>query len=173
MNTLTRRARAGLAALMALLACTLAACGSTTPRDTHTSSTSVGHTHAAVSASQPPAHDFDASSTVNDYKTLAAEHILAANADQMFSGQIPPILRSIVVLNLSVDKDGTLTRAVVQRSRNERASALALGAVRRVGASFPKPLHLIGTGYRTLDYSETFLFNDDLLFQIRTLAGVQ
>jgi protein TonB len=104
---------------------------------------------------------------------MAAEVIVLNNTDFMFSGQIPPILRSIVVLNLSIDRDGALTRAVVQRSRNQKASLLALTAVRRVGDRFPKPQHLIHTGYQTLDFAETFLFNDDLRFQIRTLAGVQ
>jgi len=165
MHTTTRWMMVGLTGLL------LAACGSGPVRDSGSSAS------ASASRGQPAepgqTHGFGATSTVNDYKTLAAQHIVAANAGQMFSGQIPPILRSVVVLNLSIDKNGNLTRAVVQRSRNEQASALALNAVRRVGTSFPKPLHLIRDGYRTLDYSETFLFNDDLQFQIRTLAGVQ
>ena len=109
---------------------------------------------------------------IDDYKLLVAEQILQANPGIVFRGQLPPLLPAIVVVNISVDKDGELTRVVVQRSRNSNASQVALAAVKRCGV-FPKPLHLLHRGHKTFDFSETFLFNSRHHFQLRTLAGPQ
>lgn len=110
---------------------------------------------------------------LDDYKVLVAGQILAANPDIIFSGQLPPMLPAIVVVDLSVDQEGALTRAEVHRSRDADASNVALAALRRVERPFPKPRHLLPRGASTLDFSETFLFNDNYHFQLRTLAGPQ
>ncbi len=109
---------------------------------------------------------------VDGYKILVAEQILAANPSITFSGRLPPMLPAVVVVNISIDKDGSLANVVVQRSRNNDASEVALASVRRSGP-FPKPKRLITRGHKTLDFSETFLFNHQYQFQLRTLAGPQ
>ena len=58
----------------------------------------------------------------------------------------------------------------VQRSRDNDASKVALASMRRAG-QLPKPFNL-ATG-NSLTFSETFLFNADYRFQLRTLAPVQ
>ena len=110
---------------------------------------------------------------IDDYKLLVAQQILDANPDIIFSGRLPPMLPAIVVVNIGVTRDGELSSVTVKRSRNAKASTVALAAVKKVGAPFPKPLHLLGRGHKTLDFSETFLFNDQFKFQLRTLAGPQ
>jgi protein TonB len=60
----------------------------------------------------------------------------------------------------------------VQRSRDSAASKVALLAVKQ-GGQFPKPLHLLRRGHKTLDFSETFRFGDQYHFKLRTLAGPQ
>ncbi len=109
---------------------------------------------------------------IDGYKVLVAEKINTANPDTIFSGRLPPMLPAIVVVNISIDKEGAIQRVVVQRSRDDTASEVALASVRRA-APYPRPLALIGGGSRTLDFSETFLFNRDYRFQLRTLAGPQ
>lgn len=111
-------------------------------------------------------------SYLNAYKNEVAQHILAGNADTIFSGQLPPMLPAIVVVTIVIDADGQLHKAVVQRSRDAEASRVALASLRRV-APFPKPTRLLGAGNRVLEFSETFLFNADYKFQLRTLAGPQ
>lgn len=106
------------------------------------------------------------------YKIDVAQRILAGNADTIFSGQLPPMLPAIVVVNISIDADGQLSKAVVQRSRSQEASRVALASLRRVG-SYPKPARLLRSGSKVLEFSETFLFNADYKFQLRTLAGPQ
>lgn len=123
-------------------------------------------TPASAGALESDARSLDA------YKNVIAQHILAGNPDTVFSGQLPPMLPAIVVVNIGIDADGRLSKAVVQRSRDAEASRVALASLRRV-APFPKPARLLRAGSRVLEFSETFLFNDDYKFQLRTLAGPQ
>lgn len=110
--------------------------------------------------------------TIDAYKTGVARHILRSNLGYTFDGHLPPMLPAIVVLRLSVDNTGTLTGVVVQRSRDEAASAAAVASVRRSG-TFPLPCGLIVLPDGTLNFSETFLFNRNYQFQLRSLADPQ
>ena len=122
----------------------------------------------ATATARPAPHIFG----IDDYKILVAEQILGANPSITFSGRLPPMLPAVVVVNISIDKDGGLANVVVQRSRNHEASEVALASVKR-SAPFPKPKRMITRGLKTLDFSETFLFNHQYQFQLRTLAGPQ
>ncbi|MEO6354703.1 MAG: hypothetical protein ABIO19_15955 [Burkholderiaceae bacterium] len=121
---------------------------------------------ASQTLGEPQAGNLDA------YKIDVAQHILAGNADTIFNGQLPPMLPAIVVVSIGIDADGQLSKAVVQRSRNQEASRVALASLRRVG-NYPKPARLLHSGSKMLEFSETFLFNADYKFQLRTLAGPQ
>jgi protein TonB len=110
--------------------------------------------------------------TVDAYKTGVARHILRSNLGHTFDGHLPPMLPAIVVLRLSVDNTGTLTDVIVQRSRDEAASAAAVASIRRSG-TFPLPCGLIVRPDGTLSFSETFLFNREYQFQLRSLADPQ
>ncbi|PIF10078.1 hypothetical protein [Janthinobacterium sp. 13] len=111
--------------------------------------------------------------SIDAYKSLVAQQIMAANSAYTFSGRLPPMLPAIVVLDLSVGPDGELKGVHVHRSRDSEASAAALAAVRRVPTLFPPAAHLMHRHARTFDFSETFLFNDQYQFQLRTLSGPQ
>lgn len=111
--------------------------------------------------------------SIDAYKALVAQQIMAANAEYTFSGRLPPMLPAIVVLDLSVGPDGELKSVHVHRSRDSEASAAALAAVRRVQVFFPPAAHLMRRHARTFDFSETFLFNEQYRFQLRTLSGPQ
>jgi protein TonB len=111
--------------------------------------------------------------SIDVYKSLVAQQIMAANAEYTFSGRLPPMLPAIVVLDLSVGPDGELKSVHVHRSRDSDASAAALAAVRRVQVPFPPAGHLMRRHAKTFDFSETFLFNEQYRFQLRTLSGPQ
>ncbi|PHV27572.1 hypothetical protein CSQ93_14395 [Janthinobacterium sp. BJB426] len=111
--------------------------------------------------------------SIDAYKALVAQQIMSANSEYTFSGRLPPMLPAIVVLDLSVGPDGELKSVHVHRSRDSEASAAALAAVRRVPTLFPPAVHLMRRHARTFDFSETFLFNDQYRFQLRTLSGPQ
>lgn len=110
--------------------------------------------------------------SIDAYKNDVAEQVMRYNREHTFSGQLPPMLPAIVVLSITVDHEGRMTRVVVQRSRDDDASKVALASMARSGL-LPKPVNLIQRGSRSLTFSETFLFNADYRFQLRTLAGVQ
>ncbi len=124
------------------------------------------------SAAAAPPHRAAPTISVDDYKMLVAKRIMQTNPGLVFSGSLPPMLPAVVVLNLSVDKDGRLSGVEVQRSRDSEASQVAVAAAKHA-VPYPEPLHLLAHGHKTLNFSETFLFGDHYHFKLRTLAGPQ
>lgn len=109
---------------------------------------------------------------IDSYKVAVANHIARSNLGNTFEGRLPPMLPAVVVLRLTVDSMGRIVDAYVQRSRNEAASKIALASLRRAG-NFPLPCSLIDDRTPLLSFSETFLFNDQFQFQLRSIAGAQ
>jgi protein TonB len=103
---------------------------------------------------------------LDDYKTQVAHHVADHNPERTYTGTLPAMLPAIVVLEITVDRDGRLADVAVQRSRNPDASEIALAAVRRSAPLPPPP-----TG--RLTFSETFLFADSERYQLRSLAEPQ
>ncbi len=125
----------------------------------------------AAGTAAPPAQRSEFAS-VDTYKSDAALHIMRHNPDRTFNGALPAMLPAIVVLRITVDQMGKVTKATVQRSRDDDASRVALASIERT-AYLPRPANLaVGPG-RSLTYMETFLFNGDYRFQLRTLAPIQ
>ena len=114
----------------------------------------------------PPSRSLDA------YKAEVAQQVMRANSGQTFSGRLPPMLPAIVVVNITVGEDGELQDVAVQRSRDPDASKVAVASMRRSGR-LPRPMNLLATNMRALTFSETFLFDDQYRFQLRSLAGPQ
>jgi protein TonB len=108
---------------------------------------------------------------LDDYKTQVAQHVLQHNPERSYSGKLPPMLPAIVVLEITVDRDGQLADVEVQRSRDEDASKIALDSMRR-STPLPPPQQLAQAGGK-LKFSETFLFADSSRYQLRSLAGPQ
>ncbi|MFS2017559.1 TonB family protein [Massilia sp. CT11-108] len=103
---------------------------------------------------------------LDDYKTQVAHHVADHNPERAWTGTLPPMLPAIVVLEITVDRDGQLADVAVQRSRNPDASEIALASVRRSSPLPPPPAG-------RLTFSETFLFADSERYQLRSLAGPQ
>lgn len=110
--------------------------------------------------------------SVDAYKQDAAQHIVRRNIANTFHGPLPPMLPAVVVLLITVDATGRATEVSVQRSPDDEASAVAMASIYHSGR-LPRPYNLAVGPRRSLTYSETFLFNADYRFQIRTLAPVQ
>lgn len=110
--------------------------------------------------------------TLDAYKANVARHVLARNAERSFSGPLPPMLPAIVVLSITVDRDGRLTDVRVQRSRDPDATRVALASMLRSGP-LPRPEGLLAANSRAMTFSETFLFDRDYRFQLRSVAGPQ
>ena len=112
---------------------------------------------------QRPARDWD------EFKQRAAERVVLANPGKSFSGALPDQLRSIPVLLVELNRDGSVRHVSVLRKPkfSPESQAMAMEAIRRAGP-FESVAHLP----QPWQYSETFLYNDDLKFQLRTLAVV-
>ncbi|WP_423680749.1 energy transducer TonB family protein [Undibacterium sp. WLHG33] len=110
-----------------------------------------------------------ASRTVDAYKVEVAHRISHLHRQQVYSENPQPLLRSVVVVRYSINADGNLINAQIQRSNKDRdAERTALASLKN-SAPFPKPHPQLLRGGR-LDMSETWLFNDDGRFQIRSIA---
>jgi protein TonB len=112
--------------------------------------------------------------SVDSYKYHVARHVMRYNGENTFSGKLPPMLPAVVVLRITVDEMGRMTDCWVQRApeNDTGAAKIAVASMRRAGL-LPRPLNLASGPNRSLSYSETFLFNDDYRFQMRTLAPIQ
>lgn len=160
--------RSGLVLVLTLAG--LSGCSSVITATTAVAST-VGHVASAVvrpftssPTAKPPAG-------LDAYKTQVAQHVLQHNPDRSFNGKLPPMLPAIVVLEITVDRDGQLADVAVQRSRDPDASQIALASMRR-SAPLPRPQQLASATGK-LTFSETFLFADRDRYQLRSLAGPQ
>ena len=154
MNTIIR---AGLVLIMLIAG--LGGCSSVRTA-TEAVTTSVGRIFHPARPTVPPPAGLD------DYKTQVARHLAEHNPDHVYAGTLPAMLPAIVVLEITVDRDGQLADVAVQRSRNPDASQIALASVRR---SSPLPAPPTGR----LTFSETFLFADSERYQLRSLAEPQ
>jgi periplasmic protein TonB len=117
----------------------------------------------------------EAASTANSidgYKRDLALRICHVNADKVFTGRPQALLRSVIVLRYSVDAHGHLLRSEVMRSNHDRETETTALATLRNSGPFPQPAsHLLRHG--KLELAETWLFNNDGRFQLRSIAETQ
>ena len=120
-------------------------------------------------ASARPLARFTPATKIDAYKAQAARHIVDKTG-KTFDGELPPILKSVVVLDISVDREGRPTRVVVDSSNGFKAlERTAIDSVKRAGA-FPAPTKEVLAGKSEVRYLETWLFRSDGKFQIRSLV---
>jgi protein TonB len=170
---MTTIVRAGPACLpgMLFLAASLGGC-STVQTVASSVTSSIGSVVERIAHPAAPATpSLPVPAGLDSYKTQVAQHVVQHNPEHNYSGTLPPLLPAIVVLQITVDRDGQLAGIAVQRSRNPDASQVALAAMRR-STPLPRPQQLAqSTG--KLTFSETFLFADRERYQLRSLAGPQ
>jgi protein TonB len=107
--------------------------------------------------------------TLEAYKLELARRIAEVNSTQVYTERPQALLRSVIVVKYYVDREGRLAHSEIMRSNRDKATeATALGSLRRA-APFPLPgKHLLQRG--RVELAETWLFNKDGRFQLRTLA---
>lgn len=123
---------------------------------------------AQVAAAQPSAAPAASRAlTVDEYKKHAAAHIVASSA-HLLATSLPPILKSVVVLDITVDAEGNVTRLSLWRSNGyEDVEAVAMDSVRRAG-KLPAPSPQVLAGQTSVRFLETWLFRPDNRFQVRS-----
>lgn len=103
------------------------------------------------------------------YKALVAQEIWLRSPD-VYTDPIPEMLKSIVVLEITIDRAGNPIDVFVYRSNGYRhLESRALESIVRA-APFPAPPPSMLSGAGEVTFLETFLFRDDEHFQLRTLV---
>jgi TonB family protein len=107
--------------------------------------------------------------TVDDYKKHAAARVVALGEKEI-ADSLPPILKSVVVLDITVDAEGNVTRAVIWRSNGYKdLEQTALQSVRRVG-KMPAPSAEVLKGQESVRFLETWLFRHDGGYHVRSVV---
>ena len=149
--------RTALVASVALVA----ACGATRQSPPATQGTSTPPPAAAPSTLPPL--------TLDAYKRDFAQRVAQASPHQ-FSEPLPEMFKSIVVLDITIGRDGSLARVAVRRSNGYKAlEERAMESVKRA-APFRAPALTVRGRDGSVSFLETFLFRDDGRFRIRSLV---
>jgi protein TonB len=93
------------------------------------------------------------------------------NAERTFDGAPPPLLRAVVVLQVTIDGTGAVTGIRTLRTRDDQLAVVATRSVRAAAPLPAPPRELLRQG--RVQVAETWLFRDDGRFQVRSLAEVQ
>lgn len=108
--------------------------------------------------------------TLAGYKKAFAQRIASASPD-VFEEPLPDVMKSIVVLEITIDGRGRLVQATVKRSNHYRElENLALRSVRQA-APFAAPSGPVRRSDGSVNFLETFLFRADGRFQILSLVA--
>ena len=125
---------------------------------------------AAVAPPARKAAPGSRASTLAAYQREFAEHLHAANTERVYEGRPPNPLRAIIVYRAEIDANGQPVRVQLYRSPGApELEARAAESLRRA-APFPRPRpDLLRSGGRVA-LLETWLFDYDGRFRLRTLA---
>jgi protein TonB len=123
-------------------------------------------------AEKPPEDKAAIEAGTDLYKKELAQRIEQANADKVYVVRPQALLRSVVVVQFVVDANGKLVSSQIRRSNHDNETEASALASLRSAAPFPKPPAKLLRGGR-LELHETWLFNDDGRFQIRSTAQQQ
>jgi protein TonB len=111
--------------------------------------------------------------TLENYHVEIAQQILERNPSYVLHGTPQAMLRSVVVVAFTVDRDGRVIHSSVYRTNGDpEAEATALATLRRSSPLPPPPGRLLDARGH-LELMEDWLFNDNGKFQLRTLASPQ
>ncbi len=110
-----------------------------------------------------------AANNISAYQRELALRISEINASLVYAERPQALLRSVIVLRYHLNADGKLIRSEIVRSNHDKnTETIALASIGRA-SPFPKPApHLLRNG--KLEITETWLFNNDGRFQLRTIA---
>lgn len=128
--------------------------------------------------SRPPAATLPPPAAVNSltldqYRQAIARRIAERNPSYLEHRAPQAMLRSLVVVAFTVNREGELVRSAVYRTNgDDDAEATAIASLRRA-APLPAPPAKLLNRLGQVEIMEDWLFNDDGKFQLRELAPPQ
>ncbi len=106
---------------------------------------------------------------LEQWKRHAAERIHTANSQQLFEGRPHHLLQGVIVVDVTVDKAGHVTRSKIVRSPGiARLDSMVQASLKAASPLPAPPAALIKSG--PITYSETWLVANDGRWRLRTLA---
>ena len=101
------------------------------------------------------------------YRVRAANRIMQANPSHTFGGKLPDPLNAIPVLQIQLNADGSIKFIDVLRTpRTEPQTVqLAMEAIKKAA-----PFGPVTNLPQPWQFNETFFYDDDLKFQLRTIV---
>lgn len=107
--------------------------------------------------------------TSDQYKREIGQRIQQVNSTKVYVVRPQALLRSVIVVHFIIDAEGGLVRSEIVRTNHDKETeATAVSSLRNT-APFPKPPPALLRADR-LEMSESWLFNNDGKFQVRSLA---
>lgn len=110
-----------------------------------------------------------AAATADAYKQDVAQRISRVSSTKVYTGRPQALLRSVIVMKYAIDREGRLLRSEIIRSNHDAETEATALAALKSAAPFPRPAaHLLRHG--RIELSESWLFNNDGRFQLRSVA---
>ncbi len=110
---------------------------------------------------------------LDQYREAVARRIVERNPSYVLKQSPQAMLRSLVVVAYTVDRNGALVSSSVYRTNgDDEAEATALATLRHAAPLPPPPPELLNRDGE-MEMMEDWLFNDNCKFQLRTLAQPQ
>jgi hypothetical protein len=127
----------------------------------------VSEPEPAASSAATPTNPPSAWQGARQYQWQMAQKIAAANPQLTFAGALPDPLASIPVIEVELKADGSIAHLHVLRTPVYHPETVhtAKAAIERA-----QPFGSVAHLPRPWRFAETFLFNEDLKFQLRTLV---
>lgn len=127
---------------------------------------------SSAKATQPKEDPVAIAASLERYKKELAQKISNTDPAKVHTEQPQALLRSVVVVRFVVDKNGKLVSSAIQRSNRDPVTEQAALASLRNAAPLPKPPPELLKKDR-VELLETWLFNGDGRFQMRSIAQAQ
>ncbi len=158
-----------LGAALALVFGAPAAAQDAAPQDPAATPATTQLVPSPMAAASPSVTPFRSQAkNIDDYKKHAAGHIVSVSKHEL-APSLPPILKSVVVLDITVDAEGN-ARAVLWRSNGyEDVEKIALDSVQRAGR-LPAPSPEVLKGQQSVRFLETWLFRHDGRYHVRSVV---
>lgn len=156
---------AGLAALLA---------GCSTPGPPSGAEARVAKTYHSMPEASLPLRPPSVAATLADYQREVAGLLHAANAGMVFEGPPPNPVRAVIVMRAEVDAIGGMRRLELYRApgHDPWLAMLVAQTVRRA-EPFPRPSMKLMNGARSVEFTETWLFDYEGRFRLRSLSQEQ
>jgi protein TonB len=127
------------------------------------------HDQAAILKPATTPEGGSTATTLDEYKRQLGQRIHQVNSTKVYIVRPQALLRSVIVIRFVINAEGALVRSEIMRTNHDKqAETTALASLRNT-APFPKPPPGLLRGGR-LELSESWLFNNDGRFQVRSIA---